>query len=210
MIDKIRKLLALSSNNSNEEEAASALSKARKMMIEHGVSDDMLLAPKEKGIEYGSVHPTKSFERVTASAASKLMGTRDVWYARQKATGFMGRPENIVATEILWSWINEQVETFYKMSLPKGMSQAERAQYRKSFKWACAVRINSRAIQIVKTDSVKAQSFALVLVDEIDLKIKDDGLVIAKEMKQTIRHAAAAAAGRAAGDQVKLNREITQ
>ena len=42
MLDKIKKLLALASNNPNEEEAARAMDKAQAMMLKHGIERDQV------------------------------------------------------------------------------------------------------------------------------------------------------------------------
>lgn len=210
MIDKIRKLLALSANNPNEEEAASAMAKARELMLKHGIEEAALRPEAKPGVIYGEPVEANPWQRRTAEAAAQLAGTKSLWYPSVGKSGFLGRPENVAASQLLWTWINDQVEQFYKSALPTGLSQRERAQYRKSFKWACANRILSRVHKIQSRDLPAAQSFALVLVDEVEAKLREDAVPTGKPMRTQARHAEAFYAGRAAGDQVKLNKEVGQ
>lgn len=210
MIDKIRKLLALAGNNPNEEEAATALSKARKLMLEHGVEDKDLIEKAEAGVEYSAITRCQVWEVQTAFAAATLAGVQPLTYPEASSSGFLGRPENNELAQLLWVWINQQVEAFYKAALPRGLTQKERSEFRKSFKWACSKRIVTRALLIVREDKEEHKGFALVLVNEVALRLKEDQIPVGKEKTHKMKNRDAAIAGYQAGEQVKLSKEIEQ
>ena len=63
---------------------------------------------------------------------------------------FVGREELIDLAEETMFWLFRQIEQLYKTALPKGMTQARRAEFRKTFKAACAERTLSRVRQYVR------------------------------------------------------------
>ena len=210
MIDKIRKLLALANNNTNEEEAASAMSKARELMLKHGIEDKDLIEKSKSGVEYSTITKCQAWEIKTAFAAATLAGVQPLTYPKASSAGFLGRPENNELAQLLWVWINQQVEAFYKAALPRGLTQKERSEFLKSFKWACSNRIIARALKIVQEDKEEHKSFALVLVNEVELKLREDQVPVGKGKVHKMKNRDAAVAGYQAADQVKLSKELEQ
>jgi hypothetical protein len=86
-----------------------------------------------------------------AQAAAKLMGVECYTYDEgRRGFEFIGREELIeLATETMM-YLFRQIEAIYKQSLPKGMTQRERAEFRKTFKAACALRVLDRAIEVMR------------------------------------------------------------
>jgi hypothetical protein len=73
---------------------------------------------------------------------------------------YTGREENINLAEQTMLWLVRQVELLYKQALPKGLTQRQRADFRNSFKDACAKRVLDRAYTLVremKTNEATAQ-----------------------------------------------------
>lgn len=165
---------------SNFEEIAKAKAKIAKLMnmtVENGCSEDeqetaMAMAAgiaTRLGIELASVpaagaEPTKrratkkafnqewKVHQVLAfQAAAKLYGCELYTYSHGKGgCYFIGRDENIELAEQTAFWLMRQVELLYKQNLPRGLSQSVRANYRKTFKAACAYRVHERASQLMR------------------------------------------------------------
>jgi hypothetical protein len=88
------------------------------------------------------VHQVLAFE-----AAAKLYGCNSSPTIDGKGgLFFIGREENVELAEQTAFWLMRQVELLYKEHLPRGLSQAVRAQYRKTFKAACAYRVKSEPL----------------------------------------------------------------
>lgn len=219
IIDKIRKLLALARDaGATEAEGARAMELATKLMLEHGISEDAVHKPTV--IFDGAVDVDDVWEMYCVHAACALYGTKPIRYPRSKQPDlmkFVGRAASIAATEFTANWLKEQVERLYKVALPSGMSQSERAQYRTSFKRACASRVYSRACEIVRTlqDKGTDQSTALVVLDHRkQLEIEAQDFIETLDLKKgrtrsvTIKLGRGAQDGLAAGDQVKLQHEV--
>lgn len=204
MIDKIRKLLALASNNPNEEEAAAAMAKARSLMLAHGIEESALKEQIRPSVEYSERYKCEGWQRETAKTAAQVVGVCTLWYPSVKKVGFLGRPEALVAAILIWDFLNAQIDQYYKAALPKGLSQSDRAQYRKSFKEACARRVLQRAVEITQRDTPQEHSFALVLVDEIEAKLREDEVKESRPRQVTIKDYEAAVAGYAAGNLVNI------
>jgi hypothetical protein len=164
---------------SNFEEIAKAKAKIAKLMnmtVENGCSEDeqetaMAMAAgiaTRLGIELSTVtaagaEPTrrkasrkvfnqvwKDHQVLAFQAAGKLYGCDLYTYSGGKGgCYFIGRDENIELAEQTAFWLMRQVELLYKQNLPRGLSQSVRANYRKTFKAACAYRVLQRAQELM-------------------------------------------------------------
>lgn len=176
MIDKIRKLLALSSNNPNQEEAARAMEKAQALMLKHGIEQSEL-GEQKPGIVYGEKHEFNDWEQFVASAAAEVSGTRPLFWRQAGYMKFLGREDNVKASAMMYHFLCDQIEKLYKISLPKGMTQKERAMYRKSFKLGAAHIVYQRAAEIAKNAHVEGMSTALVCLHMETLKNEVDDFI---------------------------------
>jgi len=117
VLDRISKLIALSSNNTNEAEAATALAKARQLLLDHGLSMNEVEAHAEAKAE-----ATESF---VAEVASPTMKKPEAWkrylatiiadytmtraiistlrYSKEFRIRFIGAPENIASAAFIYS-----------------------------------------------------------------------------------------------------------
>ncbi len=75
ILEKIRKCLALS-KSSNEHEAAAALRQAQKLMAQHGVSDDEMLAAEagEQATRAGAARQPAAWETTLAARVAEAFG----------------------------------------------------------------------------------------------------------------------------------------
>ncbi len=224
--ERIRKLLSLAADKgATEDEAATAMRMATSLMAKHGIEVTLGDDRDKKTARIGQrmAKAFKSYEIILAQAASQLYGTTFLMYDRGKqGIVFAGREDNIQATEITLLWLINQLEALYKIALPRGLTQPVRAEFRRTFKDACAVRVRSRAYKMVedmKTNNQVAQSAtggtALVVADHFTRLVEEahaafkasQGEIKTIELK--VRHGNGTEAGRAAGDRVKLNKEIS-
>lgn len=221
--DKIKKLFALAADKgASEDEAATAMRLAMGLMAKHGIEQSDLPSDEIPRTKRGNVMKFK-FEKhqvVIANAAAYLYGCRIIFYDMGKSgLQIVGRPENIDATEATMTYLFRQVEALYKENLPRGLTQSQRSEYRKTFKFACACRVEQRARDLWremcenetaaraatgKNALVVANHFKQ-LVTEANDELKD---VKARTIKQKM--GSGTLDGTAAGDQVKLRQELNE
>ena len=224
--DKIRKLLAMGAKDSGatEDEAETAMKIAASLMAKHGIEASTLGAQAEANkARWGTRidKMMKTHQIMLASAAGVLYGCGFVTHDRG-ATGltFIGRPDNIDAAEETLMWLMRQVEDFYKAALPSGLSQAARAEFRATFKQACAARVCNRAVKLIKDMSSGDQaaqatgSNALVVKGYFE-SLKAENQLVVKESQNVkpgrpmrLRHGNGSNAGYQAGDRVQLRRQV--
>lgn len=149
--DKIRALLKLASDKgATEAEAASALAMASALMAKYNL--DVSPGDDEEETRRGEWAWRKGIKQwhIFLAEASAFIYTCRLVVGGREGFQWVGRPENLAAAEMTYDWLVEQVERLYKQALPKGMSKEERAEYRRTFKTACAVRVRSRAWEILQ------------------------------------------------------------
>lgn len=222
MHDKIAKLFALSNDaGATENEAAQALRLATALMLKHNISEDEIRkndAPKVcRGIE---MEIEKKWHEVVSWAVQDLYSVKSLWL--NDTFVFVGRADNIDAAQQTYVMIVDQIEMLYKQSLPKGMSKQDRAQYRRDFKQACAVRVQYRAREIVNSlmrDEQTAQAAtgctALVIINkrkeleqEIDDFFEEISIKKTKSRGVSVKSSQGAADGLRQGNNVQLNRRV--
>jgi hypothetical protein len=221
--DRIRKLLALANDKgASEAEAETAMSMASALMLRHGI-EQRDVGPKPTVAEGKRLEADRRYHEYVANAASVMCGTRFVTWNKADVIAFVGRLDNIAASEDLFAFLCDQVERLYKLNLPRGLSKAARAEFRQTFKEACAMRIWQRAHWIIddlKKNEQSAQkatgSTALVVANHYDtLQSEIKGYFESREnitMRQKplrTRHGNGTIAGQRAGDTVDLNKKIS-
>lgn len=155
--ERIKKLLNMTTENGcTEDESESAMRMAAGLATRIGIELESLrqsepTAAQRKAIRKGLNQEFKIHQVLAAQAAAVLYGC-DIYVYDQGKGGlyFIGREENVELTEQTSFWLMRQVELLYKQSLPKGMTQKARAEFRKTFKAACANRIHWRAVGLMK------------------------------------------------------------
>lgn len=150
---RIAKLLNLTTERgATEDEAETAMRIAASLAAQHGI-DLASLTPgeqKRKVTQKRNASEMKVHQAILAEAAASLFGVEASIYSYGKdGFEFVGREENVAMAEDMMMWLFRQVEDLYKQALPKGLSQRMRAEFRKTFKEACALRVRERARQVV-------------------------------------------------------------
>ncbi len=149
---KITKLLNMTvENGCSEDEQETAMSMAAAIATKLGIDLEAQrqkepTAAQRKAMKKAFSQEFKIHQVLAFQAAAKLYGCDLYTYSGGKGgLYFVGREENIELAEQTAFWLMRQVELLYKQHLPRGLSQTVRAQYRKTFKAACAYRVNERA-----------------------------------------------------------------
>lgn len=213
--EKIKKLLALAGNNSNEHEAARAMEIASELMMRHGIEQEQLGGEKPSIKEGDYFNVDYAWYGDAAWAAARLYGVRTL---RMKSRTdekwkFVGRPQNIEAAEATFAFIILQVEGLYKAHLPKGLSQRERSAYRKDFKRGCAHRVYARACEVANQQSLPTSANAIVLhrselEREVNDYLEERYQAPKKQVARTIKVGNGYWDGKRAGDSVDLHRSV--
>ena len=163
--ERIRKLLALAASGSGatEDEADTAMQMAAAMAARYGIELEALNKDKAAPKVTLKSHRKewKVHQAYAANAAAVLVGIEcNVYDLGKRGFSFVGREELIETAEELMFWLFRQIEDLYKSNLPKGLTQGERAEFRKTFKAACALRVLERAkryMRELKTSDAQAQ-----------------------------------------------------
>lgn len=224
-IEKIKKLMRLGQPNSGatDAEAASAMEMASILMAKYAVQvtlDDDTAPDAVKGdVDWKF---DESWHQECGMASGYLYYCKPLFHrwGTQHGVSFVGRPDNITACELTLAFLVAEVERLYKVNLPKGLDKTTRAEYRRTFKFACARRLAARAWAIMETlrnDDAKAiaatGSKALVLVQSIDVQLAEAAAILeadgVKSKKAVTRKAGNGTdAGRAAANTVQLQKQV--
>lgn len=215
--DKIRKLLALAEGKANEHESARAMEIASALMMRYGIERESLKT-KFEILEGESVEVHSRWYQVAALACGMLYGCSPVGDYRWERFRFVGRAENVDAAEQTFAFVILQIERLYKLSLPKGLTQRDRAEYRRTFKQACATRVYERVAAIVSKqvdpNAYEKTGTALAVIDhrrqlrdEVKGYLTEQG-VKSKNLNMKFPPSRGAVAGYMAGDKVDLNKQV--
>lgn len=158
--DRISKLLNMTVDNGcSEDEQETALRLAAATATKAGIDlatfqaeqakSSGIAAPKRAAKFKANPTQWKMHQIFAAQAAGVLYGV-DVHEYRDGTITMVGREENIELTEQTMMWLMRQVELLYKQNLTRGLSQRDRAEFRKTFKVACAHRVHHRAIELMR------------------------------------------------------------
>lgn len=233
VIDKIRKLLALS-NSPNENEATSAAEMAAALALRSGLDlakiQGMDNAPgAERRIIYEG--PFDLWTMNCYSAAARLNAC--YFYYTRYSTGngryyATGKPEKLEAAQLIGEYLVSAVTRLYKEEYENlkdrmggRVDKPTRFNFRRTFKYACAQRVNNRSIAYVeelkKDDRVAEKvtgSTALVVAHHYETEIMEAKELLEKMgvkvrlVRSKTRGGLGTAAGRNAGDRVSLNPQI--
>lgn len=174
IIDKIRKLLAMS-KSSNPHEAAVALQKANKLMEEYQIKNIDLIP--EQDVTHSDFEEITGqhflWAKTLAFACAKLFDCTTINYSDLKSFRFIGNEQNIIcANQLFWhlfkAW-KGMCNTDYKNDKP-----SDRKLYRKSHGMGYAEVIYSRVKELTENrheNIVKSTGKDLVVVT--DAKLND-------------------------------------
>lgn len=215
IVNKIKKLLALAGDKAaTEDEAATALRMAQGLMLKHQLSEKDLTLTEAQAKELRKKHPLQKHELALVFAAARLFGCEGLVYNRGAAGySFFGRPENCEAAGETLLFLCSQVERLYKANLSPGLTKKMRAEYRRTFKFACSSRVAQRSIEIMRDTKAMASaagSTALVVRSHYEHLIEEAKKIMPeyKELKVTSHSGSGTKDGRRAGNEVRLRREL--
>jgi hypothetical protein len=143
--DKIRKLLALSKSD-NENEAAAALEKANNLLAEYELDESALR------FEQVSVKSTKTFVKwrtVVANAVSWLYGCYNYIDGDKGVFTFTGEGINSFMAGEMFDYLIQTIERCAKKAIRKNA----KLKFRRDFKYGMASRLYNRIIEMGKACS---------------------------------------------------------
>ena len=165
VINRLRKLLNMTTDRGcTEDEQETALQLAAGLAAKHGIELNSLHTedqPKPKVTMKRRWQEFKMHQGLAAQAAAVLVGIEvNVYDYGKHGITFVGREELIEIAEELMFFLFRQIEALYKEALPRGLSQRDRAEFRRTFKPACALRTLERArahMEKLKQDEATAR-----------------------------------------------------
>lgn len=221
--DKVRKLLNLANNEgATEDEADTAMRMASRLMAEHGIAMDSIGISEEQKAKINktiAVPGMKRHQIFAAQAAGVLFNCDPILAGNGLGVFFIGREDNAEAAEDIMFFLIHQIEHLYKRDLPRGLSQGDRAKWRKSFKEACGLRVFHRAVKIIadmKAEEVNAAKAsgagsALMIVNHFAVLAKEnqavkESMTLKRGRSSKMRAGIGTNEGRRAGDEVVLTK----
>lgn len=214
VVEKIRKLLRLAKDKgATESEANVALEMAQRLMLQHNIKDveEKREVHAVKG-EWMHCDRGQRWELWIAGSVAKLFNCRVVQLVSLGAHQFVGKPENIEVAGETFLWVCGQVEALYKEALRtygRSLGRQGRADLRRSFKEACASRINQRVNEIVAAarNSIP-DHMALVVIDQSLAAASELIANVPSRKSRPIRHGIGTVAGYEAGNRVQLQGHV--
>jgi hypothetical protein len=219
--DKIRKLLAVGSKDSGatESERDTALQMAAVMMARHGINQDEIGTGSGPKAKVGNMNTDRmiQWKIYSAMAAAALYGCQVILHSKGlKGIQFIGRPDNLDATEETFAWIMAQINLLYKPLVPSHLKGNYRSAWVDKFRVACAVRVLHRAQESIREITTpSAKGAALVPVGYFKQLAAENEAAAMEAYPKTKavkvggigKWTDGSAAGHKAGDHVKLRRE---
>lgn len=221
--EKINNLLKMAEGKANGPEAKAAMAMASKLMMKHGIEEADINRgdAKAKIIESDKYSIKVVWHHFIIQGVANLYGVRTLSHPKMKHAWFIGRPVNVQAAEDTLVYILLQIEQLYKDAMPKGMTQQQRARYRKDFKNAAALEVHTKCHEIVmeqsQANTESTDCTALVITEHRSVLNQEAADHIAETYGRlrsgrsrniSYRDPAAVAAGAAAGRQVDINRRV--
>lgn len=236
MIEKVRKLLALS-QSSNEHEAALAAEKAQAMLAEYNLSmADVASEEKDEDfiIDADDVTESVPWRRTLAASVAKLYFcdyffthrydptvSRSCGYIRKDIHSFVGAPHNITIAKMMFQYLSQTVERLADEGSLR-YTPGERGPYKTSFKMACTRRLGTRIferIQAARAGQIKTESGTTLpalasLYDRTKQQLtafldKEVGNLKSSKDRSKQTHQGGIIDGRKAGDSISLDQQIT-
>ena len=222
--DKIRKLLALARDKgATENEASNAMTMATALMAKYRI-DQSELEVKSSITGSCMFGDWYLWAARVVGAAAELCAVRWSIHASGpdsfNAINFYGPELDMHMAADMFNYLLNEVEKAYKRDLPKGMTKAERSEFRKTYKFACANRLWTRAGDIVQEmkrndQAAKATgSRALVVaasfdqqLSEIEEWMKQQGMKLTHKA-QKAKVGSGTFAGHVAGDTININAKV--
>lgn len=187
LIDKIKKLLALS-QSSNMHEASIALQKAQELMQEHQISNIHLI-PEEtmthSPLEQNIVGQHYIWAKTLAYACAKMFDCTTLNYQREETFRFIGEEHNIYCAQTLFWHLFKTWKTLCNLDYKRD-KPADRKLYRKSHGLGYAAEVWRRVKALTEKrheNIVKSTGTDLVVVTDSKLSDYVDNNFQTREVK---------------------------
>jgi ElaB/YqjD/DUF883 family membrane-anchored ribosome-binding protein len=237
MLDKVRKLLALS-RSPNENEAASAAAKAHALLAEYNlsISDLDVTASADEDqfvLDRDMTTDSTPWRRRIAAAVAKLYFckyffqhyreptiNRTTGYIRHDIHSFVGARHNVDVAKLMFAYLSDTVARLANEG-SKTVPTGERSRYVTSFKAACSMRLVQRIMEryeAAKRGEVKTESGSnlpallntyLTVQNQLDAFIsKEVGRLGQSRSRATLSHGKGMMDGRRHGDSIGLDPQV--
>ncbi len=124
VIEKIKKLLALSEKNSNDNEAKAAALKAQKLMNQYDISIDTIGTAPEETIDYDTLYVGngKSWKYALANIISTNFKCKNFWVG-SKTVAFYGYKQNTEVSKITFNWLFKMIHRLADREVHRGYAK---------------------------------------------------------------------------------------
>ena len=230
LLDRIRKILALSQNNNSEKEAESAWKRVQSMLAEHNmVMEDLEETPDDMSCEMAIELDSHDWIRGLAYQVSALYFCVQFYAEPHDRPGkdrhfIAGEKHNVAVARLMFDYIRKTIERLADEAEKKAPLKG-RDKYRESFIYACTMRITARiAERIAEARKGNAKNWhgenLPVLASEYDRKLLEaksfldqqfgfSDKVETRDLQGVIRDQRGMQDGRKAGDNVGLETQVT-
>jgi len=228
IIDKIRKLLRLSENNPDIEEAKSAAAKAQELIARYNVQQAFLKLEQDDAtgvnIEDTYIHQSgrvATWIRVIAYTLSEANNCA-MYYTQGEGINCVGEPDDIALTRVILDYLISEVKNLCKRAVAKrnadlvydygyGMDKSQGRVYANNFKLGAANSLNERIKATIKkveeeTAAHPQGQYALTIISNKLVRSKQHLPKLTKGPKIRYRgNRDAYAKGREAGKKISLS-----
>jgi hypothetical protein len=187
--DKIRKLLALSESN-NANEAASAMERARALLLQYNL-DMGELEIKSSIVEDvydqgGGEHDYETsliYSVALYNLCTMYTAHQQFWQNHRRHSSFqrvlVGQQQNIASTRVMVDYVFDVLERGAKRV--KGMGRIEVASYKKAFCLTLAVRIRNMIEEAKIKENAECRALVVVATAEVDKYMNEkEGMTVSK------------------------------
>ena len=178
IIERIKKLLALSSSQ-NPNEAALAAAKAQELLFRHNLSMAMVEAALEGG---NSAYVSDRFDsggwmhwrRRLLAAVARNNFCRGVSYQGTRDVGIVGEPHNVTVVKHLYAFLVREVMRLADIGVKqeRGLDEEEQRAWKRSF-YLGAVRTIAQRLAAQRQRDVSADPRAAAMVVRKDQQLDD-------------------------------------
>ena len=236
MIEKIKRLVALS-QSPNEHEAALAADKAQELLALYNLSmSDLDTESKDEEFMTDEDLETDSlpWRRHLATMVAKMYFcsyfytfvkrpslTRSCGYVRYDKHSFVGARHNIEVAKMMFKYLIDTIDRLADEGSSK-VTPGERSPYRTSFRHACALRLCTRIhkrIEAAKAGTAKTETGTNLpalasLYDRTSKALeeynqKKHPALKSSKTKVTMTHSRGVIDGQAAGDKIGLDQQVS-
>lgn len=219
IIERIQKLLALSTS-SNPHEAALAAAKAQALLFRHNLS----MATVQAGMSGSGGSPyvvdrydlggSTNWRRMLLGAVARNNFCRAVWYRGTRDVGIVGEPHNIAAVQYLYEFLMREIRRLADRAWEEGgyARRGERERtWKRSFYFGAVQTVSERLAAQREADArADTASLALTVVKdrELDEAYRQHFGAAGKARKAVVRSTTGYAAGVRAARKIALNRPL--